>query len=236
MDAHGGKFGAECQGCHDTTSFEHTPGFDHGRTTGFALVGPHRGVSCDGCHGADRARLEKAPKPVTCATCHLAQAKHGTMFGTGCTTCHQPTRFADLKPFDHRRTAFPLERRHAGLKCGACHDPKRTIAVDRECRTCHGDPHRGQAGSQCQDCHRPDRWLLVRFDHDRSEFPLRGRHFTTPCTMCHKNNQWVGVRTECVTCHARDRAGAVSHPPVGFGCGDMGCHTPFNARWKPGTQ
>ena len=67
----------------------------------------------------------------------------------------------------------------------------------------------------------------MRFDHDRSEFPLRGRHFTTPCLACHKNNLFTGLRTECVTCHARDRPNTLDHPKR-WDCNAAGCHTPFS--------
>jgi hypothetical protein len=134
--------------------------------------------------------------------------------------------------FDHTaETGFPLERRHAGLRCTTCHDARRGAAPNRACGSCHGDPHLGAMGRECGDCHRADRWLLVRFDHDRSEFPLRGRHFVTPCVQCHKNNLWTGVRTECVTCHAKDRPGPTSHPKL-WTCQE--CHTPFG--WHATTR
>ena len=226
-DAHGGRFGSECASCHDTKSFKSAPGFDHGKATGFVLTAAHTKVACAGCHGEERNKLDKVARPFTCASCHTP--KHGAQFGADCTSCHNETSFRDVASFDHRaRTSFPLERRHAALPCAACHDQaKHGVRLVAECRSCHGDPHRGGAGSQCQDCHRPDVWLKVRFDHDRSEFPLKGRHFITACNQCHKNNTWTGVRTECVGCHIAQRRAVANHPAVGFGCGDHGCHTAF---------
>ena len=84
----------------------------------------------------------------------------------------------------------------------------------------------------CGECHRPDIWNVVRFDHDRTEFPLRGRHFVTDCYECHTAEVWSGVRKECLFCHRGDRARAdAKHPDhVGnsLGCGDTGCHKPFS--------
>ena len=93
------------------------------------------------------------------------------------------------------------------------------------------DPHRGRTLLDCDQCHRADRWTLVRFDHDRSIFPLRGRHFTTPCRSCHTNDQYTGVRPECVSCHRADRIRADSdsrfpfHRGFGTDCGE--CHRAF---------
>ena len=34
----------------------------------------------------------------------------------------------------------------------------------------------------CADCHGPERWKPPsRFDHDKTAFPLVGRHEKTPC-------------------------------------------------------
>ena len=77
-----------------------------------------------------------------------------------------------------------------------------------------------------EQCHRADRWTLVRFDHDRSEFPLRGRHFFTPCRDCHENDQFTGIRRECIACHREDRIRAdrsrTPHGMYSFDCAD--CH------------
>jgi hypothetical protein len=116
------------------------------------------------------------------------------------------------------------------VRCTTCHDAARVPRLDPDCRTCHGDPHRGRTLLDCGECHRADVWRLVRFDHDRTEFPLRGRHFVTPCRDCHTNDQYTGVRSECVACHRGDRQRAdslhVDHRSFGFDCSE--CHRPFN--------
>jgi Cytochrome c7 and related cytochrome c len=230
MDFHGGALGDTCDKCHSEKSWHDTPGFDHASLSGgFALVNAHAGHACADCHGEDQKKLATVEKPVTCATCHTA--RHGRQFGNDCASCHKPTRFADvarMTTVQHvERTGFPLERRHALLSCTECHDARRGARVPATCAGCHQDPHRGAMGLECGDCHRPDRWTLVRFDHDRTEFPLRGRHFATNCTACHKNNLWTGTRTECVTCHARDRPANDPNHPKRWDCGTVGCHTPF---------
>ena len=227
IDRHRGRFGGDCQKCHDESTWKHHPGFEHGVATGFQLTQAHDGLACAQCHGKDRQKLAGV-KQISCATCHTPV--HGDQFGRDCETCHKLTKFSDVPKFDHGRTLFPLDRRHAAVRCTSCHDATRGARLDPNCRSCHGDPHRGRTLLDCGECHRADRWSLVRFDHDRSEFPLRGRHFTTPCRDCHTNDQFTGVRTECVSCHRGDKVRADSlhadHRSFSFDCGD--CHRPFN--------
>ena len=45
---------------------------------------------------------------------------------------------------------------------------------------------------------------VVSFDHDKTEFPLVGRHQTTTCKQCHERDLIVlgsAVSTRCSTCH-----------------------------------
>jgi hypothetical protein len=227
VDAHGGKLGTNCFSCHETTGWRNVSKFDHGKITGFALRDSHSRVGCAECHGADRNKLASLTAPITCATCHTPG--HGSQFGLNCAGCHKPTRFRDVARFDHRQTMFVLERRHAAIKCVMCHDGRNGKSrLSPECRSCHDDVHRGQVSQSCEDCHRADRWTMVRFDHDRAIFPLRGKHMVTPCVMCHKNNQWLGIRTECVTCHALDRRDNTHkvHSPLNYNC--EACHDPFS--------
>jgi hypothetical protein len=206
---HRGRFGSDCASCHDETAWSPAAGFDHART-GFALERGHARVACAACHGRDGLRLAGAAAPTACQTCHAAP--HGAQFGARCTECHTTASFRALPPFDHAaRTDFPLELRHAALPCLQCHDARRRPTVNRACRTCHGDPHRGSNALDCGDCHRADRWRLVRFDHDLTAYPLVGRHRLAACGSCHSNPNWTGVRTDCVACHALDRPRDADH-------------------------
>ena len=229
ISPHGASFSPACDKCHRETSWRDTPSFDHAAATGFALRGAHTNLACAKCHGPRHEKLMGVARPIGCVTCHTPT--HGKQFGSDCTSCHNETRFSDVPPFAHaEKTMFPLERRHSALRCTSCHDSKRFgERLNANCQSCHGDPHRGAMSTSCGDCHRPDRWLLVRFDHDRTSWPLRGKHFVARCDECHKNNLWTGVRTECVTCHVKDR-------PANHGsrwdCGSSGCHIAFD--WRLG--
>jgi hypothetical protein len=229
LDAHRKRFGDRCERCHDESGWQHVEGFDHSRETGFALAGAHDHVRCAGCHGADRGRLATVDK-VTCSTCH--GTRHGGQFGSACDSCHKPTKWSEVPSFDHARTMFPLDRRHRAVPCLGCHDVSRVARLSPDCRACHGDPHRGRTQLACDDCHRADRWSVVRYDHDRSEFPLRGVHYLTPCRDCHTNDQYSGLRRECLSCHRGDRQRAdatrgMAHARNPSDCSQ--CHNPF--RW-----
>ena len=217
---HRGRFGTDCASCHDETAWSRTGRFDHART-GFRLERGHAGVGCVRCHGPDGLRLAGAPAPTACQTCHAPP--HGAQFGDRCTACHTTSSFHAIPPFDHAaRTDFALELRHAALPCLSCHDARRRPTINRACRTCHGDPHRGGNAFDCADCHRADRWRIVRFDHDLTAYPLVGRHRIAACGGCHTNPTWTGVRTDCVACHALDRPHTADHAGE-ITCED--CHT-----------
>ncbi len=216
---HRGRFGTRCESCHDATTWSHTTGFDH-VTTGFRLERKHATVACAKCHGTTGMALVGRAAPTECSTCHATP--HDRYFGARCATCHSTAGWRAVPPFDHDRTAFPLELRHRTLRCTACHHPNKRPPIQPLCRSCHGDPHRGSNSFECEDCHRPDRWRVIRFDHDQTAYPLTGRHRITACGKCHANPNWTGIRTDCVVCHAFVSPRDDTHLGT-FECED--CHT-----------
>lgn len=230
-DPHQGRLGADCARCHFEDRWADVAPFDHRREAGLALEGGHGGLACAACH-LGRVALRVA-RPATCRSCHSTTGPrgHGASLGSDCARCHTTTRFSEVRPFDHRRTLFPLERRHGVLPCAACHTPERAT-VPPDCRGCHGDSHRGRAGLECAACHRADSWLVIRFDHDRTGFRLSGAHFRTPCRSCHTSDQWAGLPRECLFCHRGDRVRADSksstHRAYSYACNEPRCHSAFN--------
>jgi len=166
-DPHGGSFDRpglqpvvegrrDCARCHTATSFRDFPdGFDHGRWTGYPLLGAHRALSCVACHapipGGDREHRSFGRAAGTgCQDCH--GDPHAGQFRkdgrTDCVRCHSTTQsFQDLS-FDHERDArFPLGPAHAQLECARCHESRALASGDQvvryrpiahECRDCHG--------------------------------------------------------------------------------------------------
>lgn len=150
---------------------------------------------------------------------------HFEVFHQGCERCHMEHHGAEFEliywgeggqvSFDHRLTGFELVGAHARLECRDCHrasliaEPRRLEAAGKDlnrtflgleagdCLDCHQDTHRGQfADRSCTACHGMERWKPIdRFDHARTDFPLRGRHQNVPCASCHKSAGATGLET-----------------------------------------
>jgi hypothetical protein len=213
---HKGK-GTNCLPCHpehlgeefkliewDLKKFSHAE-------TGYPLVGRHQKVAaCAACHTPARAPAGKKEKSyllkdAKCSACH-ADAHQGRL-GTACADCHSPAVPFREAVFDHGRSGFPLRGAHRGLPCAQCHPtPKRLGPARSRCSDCHSDPHRPAYDQSCSTCHDENSWKTSRFDHDRTGFPLRGKHVSLACAQCHP----PGAKTkkvafaDCSDCHRRD--------------------------------
>ena len=105
---------------------------------GSALAGKHVQVPCLQCH-ADR-RLGRGSYRV--ATCHAKDDAHQGNLGADCGACHDASAWSKVT-FDHGRTKFPLNGKHAGLPCSNCHQDPR---VWRHQRYMRGLPREGRRG------------------------------------------------------------------------------------------
>ena len=97
-----------------------------------------------------------------------------------------------------------------------------------QCVACHGEqqPHKKRLGDDCGSCHSEDRrWPDVRFDHSKTDFPLRGAHTDVACAACHVDEVWDGLPSKCVSCHSSDD---VHRGSRGSDCGK--CHT--TTKWS----
>lgn len=221
-DAHGGRFGRDCADCHTTKAWGRKD-FDHGKQTGFPLVGAHGTARCDSCH---RKPPGKEELPKDCAACHGADDVHAGRFGNQCETCHTAVAWSG-KRFDHAtQTKFPLRQAHAKVACNGCHTKKLAAGqkTDRACRACHAkdDVHRDALGSDCSECH--DELAFegrVRFDHDLTKFPLLGLHAAASCEGCHADRTFQHADSTCRGCHASHD---VHKGALGQDC--ERCHTP----------
>ena len=177
------------------------------------------------CFSAPRAEVSSPHGPIKleCARCHAT---------TGWTLR------ADT-PFDHGTdTSWPLEGVHELVSCGVCHIDNRFTGTGSSCVDCHLDLHQGGLGTECRDCHSPQRWIdrsLFERRHDRSLFPLTGRHRDLTCDQCHSGDgaaQFLSTPRDCAACHARDWSGSLSpnHAEGGLGMACASCHT--TERWS----
>ncbi len=186
-----------CSTCHVTDSFKQIAAgqkFDHAKT-GYPLRGRHAAVACEKCHVKPatlvRLRFDR------CADCHIDAHNH-LFAAEDCAACHTEAGFKPAK-FDHTaRTKFPLDGRHSGTACVACHKTaaaqanvplaKRIVefrGAKKECVTCHVDVHKGTLGPTCETCHGTSSFRLSAFQHPRRPEFFLGAHAGVTCEKCH---------------------------------------------------
>ena len=193
-------------------------------TTAFVLDGKHIATPCGACHLAKRPRVSfQLPKKL-CAECH--DNPHGTQFDAemrknGCATCHTTADWHQPS-IDH--STWPLAGAHARTPCAGCHgeqqkgaQPAAYRGVPRDCEGCHDDIHAAQFRQTqpikpCQGCHDPTAFTIANtFDHNKTRYPLAGKHRPLSCNACHKPEalrngstvvRWRLGYMQCKDCHA----------------------------------
>jgi len=238
-DVHRGEFTARkdkgaCESCHNEKGFAPSQ-FDHA-TSRYPLKGKHGKTECKQCHGAVTVDLKgknvppdfRVKKFQRCAECH--EDGHGGQFvrrtdNGACESCHAVEGF--LPPaytvLEHGKSRFVLVGGHEAVPCGKCHAAEKVKAkstrqftwkTEQQCEACHKDAHAGQFPAKryagCVSCHAPKGWKHLVFSHDRTEFPLTGKHVGVACAECHKEIMFVknekirrfaGAPMRCVDCH-----------------------------------
>lgn len=230
-----------------------------------SLEGP---THCTDCHTESvRARA------FHCTDCHSEIAAEVTQHrglhstfpsagepGEACVKCHSDHNGEGFnmvhwdptpKGFDHSRTGYVLEGKHAGAACRSCHtashiganarallqkaDLNHTyLGLSKQCAACHEDKHQGRLGQDCGRCHNPNGWgsasiPLQGFDHGKTRFPLTGAHREVACAKCHTAGpdgqpRYAGIAFgACSSCHADVHKGE-------FRQGCDSCHT--TSTWK----
>jgi len=227
-DVHHGDRGVHCASCHSTSTWRSSR-FDHRKATGFALLGAHARLPCQDCHRSGNLHVTL---PKTCIGCHQGEDPHAGRLGADCGRCHGNGAWKPAN-FDHARDAhWALAGAHAKVGCFQCHTAAvATQKLRTTCVSCHraDDVHRGSLGEDCAACHDATAWrTALRFDHDRTGFPLAGLHVVVPCGQCHATRQFHDTPRDCSACHAADD---VHHGAFGRDCAR--CHSPVGWRiWQ----
>lgn len=160
-----------------------------------------------------------------------------------CTSCHDTREWSPAPKFDHASTRYALTGKHVRVKCDGCHlathlkppvdAAGKPVPVYRpvpfaDCRSCHEDPHAGRFAGRCASCHSTSAFRDVKasgFDHDRTRYPLRGKHAAVDCAECHTG---AGQRrtnppfARCTSCHSDAHAGQLASRTDGGRC--ESCH------------
>lgn len=197
---------------------------------------------CLDCHEIIADLMEQqrgyhASEEVTqkdCFECHSDH--HGRNFNS--------TLFDTLN-FDHALTGYDLVDAHADINCVDCHNrdfieniellekEQTYLGLNQSCLTCHNDYHQGSLGEDCASCHNMiDFSDPVYFDHQETDYPLKGAHQDVECVACHemtiKNGLDYQVYTDiehhdCVVCHENkhqeelDQYCSTCHTTTSFG-------------------
>ena len=256
-DPHKGKFKQECSQCHTVESWHQlkSASFDH-NTTQFPLLGKHTVMKCEQCHPKD-SKMKNPSGDLgfhivrfkNCKNCH--SDAHARQFDSRkdrgeCTACHTEQGFGISKYtiVDHNNSRFSLQGSHRAVPCVKCHlDGKVTAKSTRQfhwnenivCTTCHIDIHKGQFTERmtngCETCHSTNAWDEVMFLHEKTNFPLRGKHADIKCIRCHPSvdgvQKFKGVPLKCNQCHEDQHAGQFD---AGKGTHCEQCHIEKN--WK----
>ena len=252
-DVHAGAFADRAEGCvscHTTAAWKPATGFDHA-VTAYPLTGKHVAVACDACHrqdGPETAAVYKGLAFAACTDCHTDP--HANALGPDCASCHTTAGWKQIagEGFDHAKTRYPLEGRHAVVTCAQCHGQRGAKPAFAHCLDCHADVHDGGSRGRpvwlaCEGCHtvegfRPAQYPLET--HQAGGFPLVGAHVATPCNECHRPTGTGAYPTApdlapphgtCVDCH---RDPHMFHDAArGAAAGCTSCHG--NDAWRPVT-
>ncbi|HRY99427.1 MAG TPA: cytochrome c3 family protein [Bacteroidales bacterium] len=204
-DYHQGDFVSEgavtdCRECHSVQGFAGSSfSIERHQTGPFPLKGAHLATPCLACHKRGESWKFRAVGQG-CRDCHedFHAGKIDARYypEQDCQSCHSENSWREIS-FSHSVTRFPLEGKHAEASCRQCHFrpglggvPVQTFqGLSAVCENCHPDAHYAQFKVQdltdCSRCHEPLDWLARRFDHDRTRFPLEGRHLEVTCDKCH---------------------------------------------------
>ena len=228
-DVHKGQFAKDCDACHAIDVPLKEVKFDHA-SAAYPLKGAHRNVACEKCHPQKKW---KGLPYASCLDCH--RDPHAPSLGKTCTKCHTETSWK-VTSYDHDQSKYPLRGKHVGLKCAQCH---RTGKMEKipyaTCRDCHTkDPHQGQFQDDCGRCHNDSGFKPATVDHQKTRYPLTGKHAPVACAKCHLPQPenvpviYRPLKTGCLDCHKDIHLGQFKkaceqcHSTAGFDQGTLG--------------
>ncbi len=217
--------------------------FDHNKAK-FELTGSHAKADCRDCHNQKFITDSKLKKregtflglSSNCVNCH--QDYHQKTLGSECNSCHNTVTFRPAPGFDHNESAFKLTGAHLKVDCINCHPKEQRGGKEFQkfkglsfstCSSCHRDVHEGRFGQNCQSCHVTASFRQINqaaFDHNKTRFPLVGKHSDVSCNSCHKSSIREKPEFErCTSCHSDYHKGQFTVNEKTADCSD--CHNEY---------
>ncbi len=219
-----GKNCAECHNEHHGKNFEMVrfdeKKFDH-KLAGYKLVGKHGEIKCVDCHKPELIKNNISQKKrdtylglgTGCLSCH--NDYHKKTLSDDCLSCHNQNTFKPASGFDHSKTRFSLVGKHKNVDCAKCHkiEGQNEIRFQefsgvkfKNCTDCHEDIHKNKFGNDCRKCHSEFSFSQIKsmsnFNHEKTDYPLRGKHVNLDCKKCHKGSYTSPVKyNRCTDCH-----------------------------------
>jgi len=214
----------DCKDCHslDQSFTWSSYDWEDHQEGDFPLEGAHLATPCFACHKESaESRWDFAFESQSCVSCHddIHDQKISESFypEKDCEACHNTERWSQIS-FDHIATTWDLDGAHAQQDCRICHfegEEQHFNDLEQSCIQCHDNVHGEQFAPEgkadCTLCHRSALiWKADNFDHQKTEFPLEGRHAEIDCQECHKpelqtdGSEMVIYKIEsfqCIDCH-----------------------------------
>lgn len=150
---------------------------------------------CLDCHQTIKTRIDQKKgyhssteiAGKECIICHSDH--HGRKF--------EMIRF-DKQNFDHTLTGYQLLGAHNNQTCEKCHKTKfianneikkkknTFLGLEQQCISCHADYHQNTLSTSCLNCHTNDHFKPAsKFDHNKTNYQLLGKHQEIDCNKCH---------------------------------------------------
>ncbi|HEX7344799.1 MAG TPA: hypothetical protein VF398_11070 [bacterium] len=246
-DEHGAQLTDRCLDCHTYKAWAPAENFVHDRAR-YKLTGKHNETGCPKCHpsqprpaplpagflvkkaGQDSCAQYQGLAFENCSDCH--KDTHQGRLGSNCVGCHTTDGFRmgmAGQAFDHNRTDYPLQGRHAQVECKRCHRSgimTEPLAFGK-CQDCHADVHLNQFtqrrdGVACEGCHTVEGFSPATYtldSHQQCVYPLTGSHLAVPCNQCHvpvkhENGRQIASfdlkYKDCADCHKDVHQGQVN--------------------------
>ena len=219
--------GKDCWSCHSEHNGRNfrivnfnPDGFNHNKA-GYELTGSHKKLECSSCHKKEFISSSEIKKRSgtylglnqNCISCH--KDFHQGTLGTNCAKCHNTEKYKPASLFNHDNASFKLTGSHIKVECIKCHPVEERKGEKFQkfkgvafinCSECHKDVHQGKFGVDCQSCHSTSSFHQINqsaFNHNKTDFPLKGKHNYVKCNDCHKENLNKKIKHEkCLDCHS----------------------------------